>query len=143
MRPRPVALPDAGLLVLRLVIGATFLAHGLQKLGDRSGTEQFFASLGIPAPALMGPFVAVTETAGGMLLIAGAATFFAAAALVIDMLVAYATAHIDQGFFVSDGGGELVLLLAGASLALVLAGPGRFSVDAALEFRGGAIAAKG
>jgi putative oxidoreductase len=39
---------------------------------------------------------------------------------------------IDSGFFVSNGGIELVLLLGGASLALALAGAGRFSVDAAL-----------
>src|SRR3954468_2591075 len=65
---------DAALLLLRLVVGVTFLLHGVQKLDDLSGTEQFFASLSIHAPQLMGPLVAVTETAGGLLLIAGLAT---------------------------------------------------------------------
>jgi putative oxidoreductase len=126
------AAPSAGLLVLRAIVGVTFLLHGLDKLGDPSGTEQFFASLEIPAPALAGPFVAVTETAGGLLLLAGLATPLAGLALAGDMLVAFLTAHLGNGFFVANGGGELVLLLAGASLALVLTGAGRLSLDAAL-----------
>jgi uncharacterized membrane protein YphA (DoxX/SURF4 family) len=49
-----------------------------------------------------------------------------------DMLVALLTAHVDQGFFVDEGGFELVLLLGGASLAIAFTDAGRFSVDAAL-----------
>jgi hypothetical protein len=54
-------------------------------------------------------------------------------ALTVDMLVALVAAHIDEGFFAADGGIELVLLLGGASLAVVLTGAGRFSADAALD----------
>jgi putative oxidoreductase len=129
----PTTMVSAGLLVLRVVVGVTFLLHGLDKLGHLSGTEEFFASLSIPAPGLMAPFVAVTETIGGLLLMAGLATQLAGAALAIDMLVAGATEHIDKGFFAADGGIELVLLLGGASLALALTGAGRFSADAALN----------
>jgi hypothetical protein len=53
--------------------------------------------------------------------------------LAVDMLVALVTALIDEGFFAADGGIELVLLLGGASLAVVLTGAGRFSADAALH----------
>jgi putative oxidoreductase len=129
----PTNMVSAGLLVLRLVVGVTFLLHGLDKLGDVAGTEKFFASLDIPAPGLMAPFVALTEATGGLLLIVGLATPLAGAALSVDMLVALVTAHIDEGFFAADGGIELVLLLGGASLALVLTGSGRFSADAALD----------
>ena len=125
--------PNAGLLVLRVVVGVTFLAHGLDKLLDLSGAEQFFASLGIPAPGLMAPFVAVTETVGGGLLIVGLATPLVSAALAIDMLVALLTAHIGEGFFADEGGIELPLLLGSASVALGLAGAGRFSLDAYLD----------
>lgn len=124
---------SAGLLILRLVVGATFLVHGLDKLGDLSGAEEFFASLGIPAPGAIAPFVGVTETAGGLLLIAGLATPLAAAALAVDMTVALVTAHVDEGFFAADGGIEFPLLLGSASAALVLTGAGRFSADAALD----------
>ena len=130
--PDSLLTPSAALLMLRLVVGLTFVAHGVQKLGDLPGTADFFASLGIPAPQLMSPLVTVTETVGGLLLIAGLATPLVGAALAADMLVAFATAHVDHGFFASDGGGELVLLLGGACLALVLGGAGRYSADAAL-----------
>ena len=121
------------MLVLRVVVGVTFLLHGLDKLGDLAGTEQLFVSLGIPAPTLMAPFVAVTEAVGGVLLIAGLATPLVGTALAIDMLVALLTQHLGQGFFVRDGGIELTLLLGGASLGIALLGAGRFSVDAALH----------
>jgi putative oxidoreductase len=126
----PRTLPSAGLLVLRLVVGATFLVHGLDKLIDLTEAERLFAAQSIPVPGATALFVAATETVGGVLLIAGLATSLVAAVLTIDMLVALLTTHIDQGFFVADGGVELVLLLGVASLAIALAGPGRFSVDA-------------
>lgn len=125
------SLPSAGLLVLRIVLGATFLAHGLDKLVDLAGAEEFFSSLNIPAPGLVAPLVAVTETVGGLLLIAGLATPLAAAALAGDMLVALVTAHLGHGFFVEDGGPELVLVLGCACVAITLTGAGRFSLDAA------------
>ena len=128
----PTTFPSAGLLSLRIAVGVTFLLHGLDKLSDISGTEQFFASLAIPAAGLVAPLVAVTETVGGLLLIAGLATRLAGAALTVNMSVALATAHDDLAFFVSEGGIELEALLAGASLALALAGAGRFSLDGAL-----------
>lgn len=129
----PAPFPGAGLLALRLVVGLTFLVHGIDKLADLSATERFFASLDIPAPGLMAPFVAVTETVGGVLLIVGVATPLVGLALTGDMLVALLTAHIGQGFFVDEGGFELVLLLGTASLAIALTGAGRLSVDAALD----------
>jgi putative oxidoreductase len=132
MRLDSTTLPGAGLLALRVVVGVTFLVHGLDKLGDLAGTEQFFASLAIPAPGLMAPLVAVTETVGGLLLVAGLATRFVGAALTVNMLVALVTAHDELAFFVADGSIELELLLAGANLAIVLAGAGRFSLDEAL-----------
>jgi putative oxidoreductase len=129
----PTTFPSAGLLSLRIVVGVTFLLHGLDKLGDLSGAEELFASYSIPAPGLMAPFVGVTETVGGLLLIAGLATRLAGAALTVDMAVALATAHEDLNFFVTEGGIELEALLVGASLALVLAGAGRFSLDDVLD----------
>jgi putative oxidoreductase len=127
-----MSLSDVGLLSLRIVVGVTFLLHGREKLGDLAGAEQLLAPFGIPAPGLMAPVVGATETVGGLLLIAGLATRLAGAALTVNMLVALATAHDELEFFVADGGIELELLLAGASLTLVLAGAGRFSLDEAL-----------
>ncbi|MBE2315693.1 DoxX family protein [Solirubrobacter sp. CPCC 204708] len=117
---RPEDRAAAGLLLLRIAVGATFLAHGLDKLADLDGTERFFDSLGIPWPAAMAPLVGVTETVGGLLLIAGAAVPWIALALAGDMAVAFLTAHLGHGFFATEGGGELVLLLGAACLALAL-----------------------
>ena len=125
--------PGAGLLFLRVIVGLTFLLHGLDKLADLTAAEQFFRSLDIPAPELMAPFVAVTETVGGVLLIAGLATPFVGMALAVDMLVALLTARLGHGFFARGGGFELELVLCGASLAIAIAGAGRFSLDASLE----------
>ena len=122
---------DLALLLIRCVVGVSFLLHGLDKLGDLDGTEQFFDGLGIPAPGLMAPFVAVLETVGGIGLIAGLITPIWALMLAGDMLVAGLTQHADKGFFAQDGGYELVLLLGVACAGLTLAGAGRFSLDAA------------
>ena len=121
---------DLALLAVRIVVGLTFLMHGLDKLGDLSGAEQSFDKLGIPAPGLMAPFVAALETVGGIALIAGLLAPVFALGLAIDMLVAALTAHTGNGFFAADGGYELVLLLGIGSFAIALAGAGRFSVDA-------------
>lgn len=123
---------DIALLAVRVVVGLTFLLHGLDKLGDLSGTEQGFDGMGIPAPGLMAPLVAVLETVGGIALIVGALAPLFALGLAIDMLVAALVVHVENGFFVADGGYELVLLLGVASAAIVIAGAGRYSVDATL-----------
>ena len=123
------------LLVLRVVIGITFLAHATQKLNDVAGFERAFASMGIPAPELMVPLVSVTEVVCGLLLIAGLATPLAGVALAANMVVAFLTAHAGNGFFVEDGGGELVLLLGAGCVALALTGAGRFSADASIGLR--------
>jgi putative oxidoreductase len=130
------ALRDAGLLVLRLVIGVTFLVHGVDKLLDLPHWERYFDSLGIPAPAVVAPFVAITETVGGLLLAVGLTTRLVGLALAGDMLVALLTDHIGDGFFVASGGGEFVIVLGGASLALVLTGAGRFSLDSVFGVTG-------
>jgi putative oxidoreductase len=124
---------DLALLLVRVVVGLTFLVHGLDKLGDLNGTEQLFDSLNIPLPGLMAPFVALIEVVGGIALIVGLLAPFFGLALAGDMLVAALTQHIDKGFFVTDGGYEFVLILGIASLGIMLAGAGRFSVDGALR----------
>ena len=123
---------DLALLVLRVVAGLAFLLHGIDKLGDLTGTEQAFDGMGIPAPGLMAPLVAALETVGGIALIAGALAPLFALGLAIDMLVAGLVVHAENGFFAADGGYELVLVLGAASLAIAIAGAGRFSVDATL-----------
>jgi putative oxidoreductase len=127
-----------GPAVLRLCVGAVFLAHGAQKLfglwggPGLSGTTTFFTNLGLPAPYPLALLVAVTEFAGGALLILGGLTRWVALALAIDMAVAIWKVHYTHGFFLNSRGGqgvEFTLILLAAMLCLMLTGPGALSWD--------------
>jgi putative oxidoreductase len=62
--------------VLRIMVGITFFFNGLPKLQNIAGNVKFLAGLGVPAPELFGPLVAIMETFGGILLILGLGTRF-------------------------------------------------------------------
>ena len=123
---------ELALTLVRIVIGITFFAHGWQKLfvNGIPGVTGFFGSLGIPAAGFFAIVVTLLEVIGGLALILGLGTRIAAALLAINMLVALVLVHLPNGFFVSNGGVELVLLLLVASVSLVLSGAGAYSVDA-------------
>lgn len=120
-----------GLTLLRIVVGLTFFMHGQQKLFQMGigGVGGFFGSLGIPAPELAAVVVSLVEIVGGLALILGALTRLAGVLLAIDMLVALLVFHLPNGFYATDGGIELVLVLAAATLALAITGPGALAVD--------------
>jgi len=136
LRPLPTS-PSVALLVLRLAIGAVFLAHGAQKVFvyGFAGTSGSFAQMGVPLADIAGPLVGLLELLGGLALLVGVATRFAALALAFDMLVATFLVHLPFGIFAADGGYELPLALIGGGVALIIAGAGRISVDAALTRR--------
>ena len=116
--------------ILRIVVGITFIAHGAPKfVGGFSGTIGFFTSLGIPAPGFFAVFIAVLETVGGAAIILGLGVRFISFLHFFEMLVAMFVVHIPNGFFVSNNGYELVLLLALGSLAIAISGAGDFSLD--------------
>lgn len=121
-------------LVLRAVTGLVFFMHGYQKLVDDGigATQTGFDAMGVPLPDITAIVVTFVEFVGGVALILGVLTRIVALLLLIDMLSAMFIVHIENGFFVSDGGVELVLLLAGASLTLMITGAGPYSVDAFL-----------
>ncbi|MGW7135239.1 DoxX family protein [Streptomyces xanthophaeus] len=124
---------DAGLLLLRLVLGLTMAAHGSQKLfgwfggGGISGTGQFFTASGYPAGDAMAVLAGLTETLGGLALALGLLTPLAAAALVGTLVNAIAV-HGAGSFFAPEGIEYELLLTAGAAV-LALTGPGRYAAD--------------
>ncbi|GAA1794838.1 MULTISPECIES: DoxX family protein [Leucobacter] len=129
---RPTA--DAGLLVLRIVAGGVFAAHGAQKIFEYTipGTVDAFAGMGAPLPALIAPLIAFLELIGGVLLILGLLTRPVALLLALDMLGALVLVHLSAGLWVGAGGYEFVAVLGAAALALALTGAGRFALDPAV-----------
>ena len=84
--------------------------------------------MGVPAPEVTGPLVAIVELVAGAALLVGLLTRLVAIPLAIDMLAAILLVHAPNGFFVPMGM-ELVLLLFVGALGSALAGPGALSFD--------------
>jgi putative oxidoreductase len=125
---------DVGWVVLRVVTGLVFAMHGYQKWqGGIEQTSGFLGSLGFPAPDIFAVALIVAELVGGIALILGAFTRFAALANAIVAATALFTVHIGNGFFISDGGYEFILLLFAASVALMTGGAGKWSLDPKLK----------
>lgn len=127
------------LLILRITLAMVFIAHGLQKLLEQgvAGTASGFAEMGVPFASIVAPLVIALEIGGGVLLALGLGTRMIGALLAVDMLVALTLVHAGSGFFSADGGWEYVFVLAAVSVALAVAGPGRFAIDAAIRSRAG------
>jgi putative oxidoreductase len=128
---------DLGLLLLRLAVGALIFAHGAQKLfgwfggPGLSGTTSMFGGYLRLRPARFWAVVGSgSEVVGGVLLVAGLLGPLGAAAVVAAMLMAL-TVHW-PAFFAQNNGIEFPLTLLVAAMALGLAGPGAYSLDAAL-----------
>jgi putative oxidoreductase len=107
---------------MRIVTGLLFLFHGLQKLfGMYGGQVQQVGSL---------PWVAgVIELAGGVLVLVGLFTAFAAFICSGEMAAAYFMAHYPKGFWPIENGGELATLYCFVFLFIASRGGGPLSVD--------------
>jgi len=118
-----------GLAILRIGAGLLFMEHGAQKL---FGVLGGFGGAGHAAPLVsqMG-LAGVLELGGGALVAVGLLTRPVAAILVVEMIVAFAQAHLPRGGAPVQNGGELALLYALIFAALASLGPGPFSVDGA------------
>jgi putative oxidoreductase len=129
---------DAGLLLLRVLVGVTFSLHGFQKLfgwfsgGGFPGTSRWFASLGFGDGRAATVMAGGSEIAGGLGLAFGFLTPFAAAAMIGVMTVAALVNRAEGGFWSASKGWELNGYLIVVAWALATTGPGRFSVDHAL-----------
>jgi putative oxidoreductase len=126
-----------GLLVLRLWIGLMMLVHhGVDKLRNFNDTAPNFPDpLGIGHTASLALAV-FAEFFVSLLLIFGLVTRWSALVLVIDMIVAFIGVH--KGALNGQHSGELAFMYLMGYVTLLLAGPGRFSVDKALFGKGSA-----
>jgi putative oxidoreductase len=124
-------LTNFALLVLRLWLGLTMLLHhGLDKVNNFSTyATKFPDPIGIGVKPGLG-LVAFAETIGALLLALGLLARFGALTLVIDMGVAFFLVHK------SLQGGEMAFIYLAGFVMLLIAGPGKFSVDKVLFGKG-------
>lgn len=117
-----------GLFIIRIFLGITFFAHGLDKFqGGIGNTAGFFESIGIPA--FLAYVVALIELVGGIALIIGLGTRVASALVGIVMIGAILKVKIGTGFL---GGYELDFVLLGMAIALALSGSSLYAVETKL-----------
>src|SRR5688572_14621611 len=117
---------DLSLLILRVIVGIIFAAHGAQKLFGAFGGMGLAETVKMMGP--LGYLVTIGEFFGGLGLVVGFLTRFSAASLIVIMIGAIAMVHGKNGFFLDKGGFEYNLALIGLLVPILLVGPGRFSV---------------
>jgi putative oxidoreductase len=117
---------DLSLLVIRVIVGAIFFAHGAQKLLGLFGGAGLAATVEKMGP--LGYLVSVGECLGGVGIMLGFLSRFSAASNIVIMLGAISMVHGKNGFFLSNGGYEYNLALIGLLVPIVLLGPGKFSI---------------
>lgn len=128
---------DLGLAILRVVLGVIFIAHGGQKLFvfGFDGVTGAFGQMGVPAPGLIGPAIALIEFFGGIAIALGFVTRLAALGIGATMVGAIVLVHLPAGFF-APAGIEFPLSLLAAAATLTITGAGRYSLDALISRRG-------
>ena len=119
----------APILLARLTLGIVFAESGWGKLHNLPRVVAFFTELGIPAPGIQAPFVAGVEFIGGLLLLAGLLTRFAAVPLSITMLVAIATAKMSDVHSLGDFAGLTEFAYFVLLIWIAWSGGGKVSLD--------------
>jgi len=127
------------LLAVRLYWGWQMMQTGWGKLQGLGKVTDYFASLGVPFPALSAPFISVLEFAGGILIMFGLGSRLLALLLTVDMVVAYVLGDREALFSIFSNpdkfyaAAPFTFLI--AFLIVLIFGPGLVSVDALLARR--------
>src|SRR3989442_5162158 len=90
-------------VLLRLVVGITFLMHGLHKLQAPASFIGLMAFLKMPLLPVSGWFIILLETVGGLFMLLGLGTRWLGILLAIEMAVTTLLAKLSIGFFAPPG----------------------------------------
>jgi len=122
---------DLGKLILRIMLGALILMHGVAKLnGGLQGIVGLVESHGLPG--FLGYFVLIGEVIAPLMVLVGFHARLGALLIAVNMLMAFFLVHMGQLGQLNEQGGwalELQGMFLAAAIAIALFGPGRFSVN--------------
>jgi putative oxidoreductase len=124
---------NAALLIIRIASALAFLYHGSSILFGAfggPGPQQFATTHNMPVT--VGYLVGLAQFAGGVAVLTGVLIRFGAVCIAVVMLGAIFTVHLPHGFDVSSGGVEYALTQLLLAIALILTGPGAYSLASRL-----------
>ena len=130
-----------GLLIIRIIVGLYYAAHGAMKgfgwfggAGPKA-TGEFFEQIGIKPGTTMAFLAGITEFIGGILFLTGLLTPLAGIFIIIPMIVAIKTVHWNNGLFADKGGIEYNVVLIAIAVGFIFTGPGAISLDSVLGIK--------
>lgn len=128
-------------LLLRVVLGGLLAGHGAQKLFGSfngpglEGTSGFMDMLGLKPGKPWAVMAGLSEFGGGVLTLLGLLNPVGPIGIIGAMSMATTKAHWGKPIWVTEGGAELPVLNITAATALILNGPGKYSLDRALGLK--------
>jgi len=122
---------DIAFTLVRVVIGYILFMHGWTKIAGPglAGVTGYMTKQGLEPASVFAAAAIFLETVGALCVLVGLFTRFFAAALAIEILIAFLVVHLKGGFSVGQGGYEYVLLLGIVLFAIAIRGGGPYSVD--------------
>lgn len=133
------SLVDLGLLALRVTAGGLLAGHGAQKLFGwfggygLDGTATWLEAMGMRPGRAWGALAGLSEFGGGLLTALGFLGPVGPLGILGAMGMATAKVHMGKPIWVTSGGAELPVTNMAIATALILSGPGCFSLDGALK----------
>jgi putative oxidoreductase len=121
---------DIALLIARVLIAVLFLIASYNKFKGLGGSTAYFTKLGVPAASLAAPLAAAFELVAGLLLLVGFHTRLVALAIAVFVVIAALLAHTNFADMNQLNHFLKNFAIVGGCLAVFIAGPGAFSVDA-------------
>ena len=121
---------NLSLLVARLFLATLFIVSGLGILADPSGFAGYMGFVGLPFPALVAWLVIAVKVLGGLAIVVGFQTRYAAYAIAAFTIGSAFLGHMDFSDQMEMTAFMKNFAIAGGFLALSVAGPGAWSLDA-------------